>query len=110
MPFLKKHGGGIKYADGFFVHTFTKLLPPEKYFDEHPEYFAEVDGARLREKTQLCLSNPEVLELVTARVLDELRKQPDAGIFSVSQDDNYNGCTCERCRAINEAEAACRAR
>lgn len=106
VPFLKKHGGGVKYADGFFVHTFTKLLPPEKYFDAHPEYYAEVDGVRLREKTQLCLSNPEVLELVTARVLDELRKQPDAGIFSVSQDDNYNGCTCERCRAVNKAEGS----
>lgn len=105
-PLTEKHGGGVKYADGFFVHTMTKLLPPETYFDEHPEYYAEVNGKRLRENTQLCLSNPDVLGLVTARVLEELRRQPEAGLFSVSQDDNYNACTCGKCRAVNEEEGS----
>lgn len=103
---VEKYGGGVGYADGYFVHTFTKLLPPDRYFEEHPEYYAEIDGVRIREKTQLCLSNPEVLELVKTRVLEELRKQPDATLFSVSQDDNYHGCTCPKCRAIDEAEGS----
>ena len=98
--------GGVGYAEGFFVHTFTKLLPPDIYFDEHPEYYAEIGGRRQREKTQLCLSNPDVLELVKARVLEELRAQPESRLFSVSQDDNYNGCTCEKCRAFDEAEGS----
>ena len=101
-----KHGGGVAYAKGFFVHTFTKLLPPDVYFDEHPEYYAEIGGIRQREKTQLCLSNPDVLELVKRRVLDELRAQPEATLFSVSQDDNYNGCTCDACRAFDESEGS----
>ena len=104
--FPEKFGGGVGYADGFFVHTFTKLLPPDIYFEEHPEYYAEIGGRRIREKTQLCLSNPDVLELVKARVLEELRKQPTATLFSVSQDDNYNGCTCPKCRAVDEAEGS----
>lgn len=104
MP--RKFGGGVGYADGFFVHTFTKLLPPEVYFDEHPEYYSEIGGQRIREKTQLCLSNPDVLKLVKQRVLEELRAQPEATLFSVSQDDNYNGCTCETCRAVDEAEGS----
>ena len=29
-------GGGIGYAGPHFVHTFDLLLPPEKYFAEHP--------------------------------------------------------------------------
>ena len=99
-------GGGVGYADGFFVHTFTKLLPPDVYFEAHPEYYSEINGQRIREKTQLCLSNPDVLELVKQRVLEELRKQPDSMLFSVSQDDNYNGCTCEKCRAVDEAEGS----
>ena len=103
---IPKYGGGVGYADGYFVHTFTKLLPPEKYFDEHPEYYAEIRGERIREKTQLCLSNPDVLELVKARVLEELRAQPESRLFSVSQDDNYNGCTCEKCRAFDEEEGS----
>lgn len=105
-PLGERHGGGFRYADGFFVHTLTKLLPPEVYFDRHPEYFAEVGGKRLRDKTQLCLTNPRVLELVTQQVLRELRKQSDAAVFSVSQADNYNGCTCARCRAVDEAEGS----
>jgi len=28
----------------WFVHTFTRLLPPEKYYAEHPEYFALIGG------------------------------------------------------------------
>ena len=103
---VEKYGGGVGYADGYFVHTFTKLLPPDQYFDEHPEYYSEINGERIREKTQICLSNPEVLKLVTERVLEELRKQPDATLFSVSQDDNYNGCTCEKCRAIDQEEGS----
>lgn len=103
---VPKYGGGVSYARGFFVHTFTKLLPPDVYFDDHPEYYAEIDGRRQREKTQLCLSNPDVLELVKRRVLEELRAQPEAKLFSVSQDDNYNGCTCGACRAFDEQEGS----
>lgn len=103
---VEKFGGGVGYALGYFVHTFTRLLPPDIYFDEHPEYYAEINGQRIREKTQLCLSNPEVLELVKKRVLEELRKQPDSMLFSVSQDDNYNGCTCPKCRAVDEEEGS----
>lgn len=106
VPFEAQHGGSVRYADGFFVHTVTKLLPPDQYFDEHPEYYALRDGERLREKTQLCLSNPEVVSLVIERVKEELRRQPDATIFSVSQDDNYNVCTCDKCRAIDEEEGS----
>ena len=103
---VEKFGGGVGYALGYFVHTFTRLLPPDVYFDEHPEYYAEINGQRIREKTQLCLSNPDVLKLVKQRVLEELRKQPDSMLFSVSQDDNYNGCTCEKCRAVDEEEGS----
>ena len=73
------------------MHTFCRhLLRPEEYFDTHPEYFAEIGGKRIREKTQLCLTNPDVLRLVTEQVLEDIRSQPDARIFSLSQDDNYN--------------------
>ena len=46
---------------GMWVHTFNALAPPEIYFDEHPEYFSMVEGKRI--PRQLCLTNPDVLEL-----------------------------------------------
>ena len=49
----EKHGGPVcrfgKHMGS--CHTFSFLLPPKKYFAEHPEYFAMRDGKReLREK------------------------------------------------------------
>ena len=41
-----RHGGRVRFADGFFVHTFARLVPPEKYFAKHPEYFSLVNGKR----------------------------------------------------------------
>ena len=32
-------GGHMDYG-GLFVHTHAALLPPDKYFKDHPEYFA----------------------------------------------------------------------
>ena len=103
----EKYGGRVEYGKPYFVHTFCRnLLPPEEYFDEHPEYYSEINGVRIKEKTQLCLTNPEVLKLVTEHVLSDIRRQPDARIFSLSQEDNYNGCTCAKCRALDEYEGS----
>ena len=41
---------------GMWVHTFNELVPPQLYYQAHPEWFAMVKGKRL--PTQLCLSNP----------------------------------------------------
>ncbi len=103
----EKYGGRMEYGRPYFVHTFCRnLLKPEDYFDEHPEYYAEIDGERIREKTQLCMTNPDVLRLVTEQVLNDIRSQPNAKIFSLSQEDNYNGCTCAKCRELDEYEGS----
>ena len=52
-------GGKVKYYP--FVHSFDELVPPAKYFKEHPEYFSLIDGRRRGERGQLCLTNPDVL-------------------------------------------------
>lgn len=89
---------------GLFVHTFQTLIPPEKYFEKHPEYFALRGNIRVPE--QLCLSNPDVLKIV----IDELRKRiaenPDAKIWSVSQNDNYSFCQCKDCSKIDSIEGS----
>lgn len=87
-------------------HTFQKIIPPEKYFDRHPEYFAEVRGKRLRVQSQPCLSNPDVIRIATRFVLDRVRKNPAVRYFGVSQNDWDGHCTCEKCRALDEAEGS----
>lgn len=102
----EKHGGKVRFGNGMFVHTFNTLLPPEKYFDEHPEYFAEVNGQRLKERTQLCCTNPDVVRIVTEEVKKRIAADPDAFVYSVSQNDWDNHCECAACQALAEKEGS----
>ncbi len=95
-------GGKLKYYP--FVHSFYELLPPEKYFAQHPEYYSLIDGKRRHERGQLCLANPDVLRIATAQVEQWIQDRPDTTIFSVSQNDWEGWCECDRCRRIEEEE------
>ncbi len=94
-------GAGDSLSYNGFVHTFGSLLPKEKYFEEHPEYFAFYNGER--HDDQPCLSNPEVLKIVTEEVLSRLREDPQH-ITSVSLNDTLNYCCCPECAKIDAEE------
>jgi hypothetical protein len=89
---------------GMWVHTFHALVPPDVYFDDHPEYYSLVNGKRI--PTQLCLTNPEVLKVTVQNLRKKIAQNPEATYWSVSQNDNRNYCTCENCRAIDEQEGS----
>ncbi|NUQ64121.1 MAG: DUF4838 domain-containing protein [Pirellulales bacterium] len=105
-----RRGGNVAFADGFFVHTFEQLVPPEKYFAEHPEYFAMIEGKRVKQQrqlsAQLCCTNPQVIQICIEAVREAMRAQPSATVFSVSQNDSYdaNYCQCPQCQALAEQE------
>ncbi len=84
---------------GSFVHTFNKLIAPEKDFDEHPEFFSLNGNNRLKDG-QLCLSNPELLNTIKENLSVEIEKHPDKKYWSVSQNDCYNFCECSNCQAL----------
>ena len=90
------------------AHTFHRLVPVETYGKDHPEYFAIRDGKRVTEgRTQLCLTNPDVLRIATGVVLDRIRANPKCIYFGVSQEDGLKGpCQCDACRAIDEVEGS----
>lgn len=85
---------------GLFVHTFKDLVPVSEYFDSHPEWFSEMNGRRVRDG-QLCLSNPEVFEVLCKNLEAKIKENPDKKIWSVSQNDNYSSCQCENCRRLD---------
>lgn len=97
---------GGSYITYPFVHTFYQLVPPEKYFRAHPEYFAEVGGVRKGEEAQLCLTNPGVVKVATATVFGWISEHPEANVFSVDQNDGYGYCECRNCKALDEAEGS----
>lgn len=102
-------GSGIFYAGPHFVHTFEHLVPASEYFDEHPEYFSEINGQRTAKHlySQLCLSNPDVLQICIDKVKEWLRANPEAKIVSVSQNDSFvieSYCTCSECSKVDREE------
>ncbi len=97
-----EYGGGVRIIN--FVHSFYKYLPPDKYFADHPDWYSEIDGKRKHERAQLCLTNEAMIQELTKNVLETLRKNPGAKMIDVSQNDWYGFCTCEKCKAIDDAE------
>lgn len=91
-----------------YVHSSAKLVPPDKYYAEHPEYFSLIGGKRtnLTVHGQLCLTNPDVLKIATAEVMKWIKENPDVPIFDVSQNDGNGACECENCMAIVNAEGS----
>ena len=81
-------------------HTMGQFVTPKEFYDTHPEYFSLRDGKRLSTYAQLCLSNPEVLELCKTRLMKVIREHPGFRIYSLSQNDNQLFCQCEKCQAI----------
>ena len=106
--FEEKYGGNPYRFGGRLgsCHTFDQLLPQDKYFDAHPEYFSMIDGKRVRGKTQLCLTNPDVLRIVTSNVLERIRQDPGAKFYGVSQEDNNMYCRCPACKAVDDEEGS----
>lgn len=98
---------GGSYITYPFAHTAMQLVPSEKYFATHPEYFAEVKGKRLPGKhIQLCLTNPDVLKIATTQVFNWIKEHPEANVFSVDQSDGEGNCECMHCKAIDDREGS----
>ena len=99
-------GGKTKWYN--FHHSFSDLINPNEYFDTHPEYFSEIDGVRVKEHTELCLSNEDVFELCLKRVKQWIKDNPECKVFSVAQDEWMGhfirmACECKDCKAFDDA-------
>lgn len=88
------------------AHTFRRLVPPEKYYQDHPEYFALVQGQRTQfagvHRNQLCTSNPEVIATVIANIRTLREREPDWDVVSLFPNDGLGFCECAACRSQDE--------
>lgn len=99
----KAKGGRLKWFN--FHHSFCDLVSESEYFEEHPEYYSEVDGKRVK-NSQLCLTNPEVLKAAEKTLRKWIEANPECTVFSVAQNDNRLRCTCPECTALEEEEGS----
>jgi hypothetical protein len=78
-------------------HTYHRAIPMEKYYEEHPEYFALIGGERVR-RDQYCISNPEVQELLYKDLIEWLDMGYDT--VGLGQPDGFQPCQCESCKEL----------
>ena len=107
------HLGGIT-GRKLINHSFQRQIPTRIYGKDHPEYYALIDGKRrakvpldedgIGTGTQPCLTNPDVLRIITEAVLHEIKASPELANVSVSQNDNHSYCRCAKCAAIDKRE------
>ena len=84
-----------------YVHTFFSAVPPEKYARRHPEYYSYRKGqGRVIHGGQLCLTNPDVIDLLTEFALEKMA-EPTVRIVDLSQMDHANPCECADCEKMD---------
>lgn len=98
-----KYGGTLTYS--LWDATLITLVP-KSLFAEHPEYFA-MDENGNRHTDHVCMTNPDVLELVVKNCRDIMTNATNGSKFiHIGQDDNINYCHCENCEALYEKYGA----
>lgn len=101
-------GGEMQWSPPASCHSIFHLIPPEKYFHDHPEWWALKDGKRTHRDARgitadYCLSNPELLDAAIREIRSYLKQAPESRLISVQEGDNTLGvCECEPCRALHE--------
>lgn len=91
-------------------HSFSTLIPAEKYFDQHPDWWPLVSGKRQRptqphsHSTQLCTTNPDMVQELIRNLIAVLDQEPGVQIIALSPNDGGGFCECERCRALDEPD------
>ncbi len=102
-----KYGGTVEAG---MDHAHSRIIPPAKYLEKHPEYFALVNGKRGNPGTgrtpQLCLGNPELQEIFAQNVIKQAKEKPQAISISVDPDDGTQRerrmCACTLCLAMDD--------
>jgi hypothetical protein len=98
LPLRVKHGFQIEFGGG---HNLNSLyMPANKYFNEHPDFYCQIDGKRRPGSidNQLCFTNPKMTEAFTGELFEKIKAAPDCvNAFNVMIEDNWNVCECNEC-------------
>lgn len=91
--------GGAEHYWG--THSMSVFVSAKDYFAAHPEYFSQRNGRRVN-NGQLCLSNSKVIEILTEKLLKQIKETPNFWCYDLSQNDNDLYCECRNCRAMEQ--------
>jgi len=80
--------------------TVTRLTPPEKYFESHPNIYAIGKNGE-RDKEMLCLTEPEAVKISAQTICETFRANPEQFTFGFGPPDGSPMCYCARCQKSN---------
>ncbi len=99
-------------------HTLPKYLPNDEkgtsgfgwirnlkvnLWKEHPEYFTLNHAGKRIPDHQYCMSNPELRKLLSHRILETMKRNPQCNLFDVSgRDTPGRFCHCANCLALEK--------
>ncbi len=98
---------GIEVESGH--HNFDYWIPFDKYYKEHPDFFAVVNGKRIKPRKdesdlllskQICTTNPELRREIVKNIVEYCRKNPEVKTVSLIPNDGFGWCECESCSAF----------
>lgn len=87
------------------IHSMHQVAHHNDYFETHPEYFRMAGGRRTPHAstpahTNLCWSNPEVIELAVEAARNHFQQGPQYHTFPLAVQDSAAFCECEECVAL----------
>jgi hypothetical protein len=96
-----RYGGRPYYK---YSHSYPDLFPPDKYFKEHPEYYALRDGKRDSSRGfNLCLGNPELQKVFAEKIIALAKAHPEWDSFALEPSDGGGkACQCPLCKAMDD--------
>jgi hypothetical protein len=116
-PMDSMYGGANTYGPPAHSHTVYMYIDKDKYFADHPDWYALVNGKRTAgyDVSQLDYTNDEMRAEFLRLLLDTIRKSradaiakqlPVPAIYAVDQGDANAWCECEKCAAIVAREGS----
>ncbi|MHB0946685.1 MAG: DUF4838 domain-containing protein [Sedimentisphaerales bacterium] len=90
-------------------HAFFTVLPPEKYFEQHPEWYSLINGKRTASPTDhasLCLTNKEMRRQYAIDTIAETKNDSTASYACIGAPDDSGYpflCQCADCTAFEKA-------
>jgi len=99
------NGACCYYPAGFdSVHTWYKIIPNDRYFEKHPEWYSLLGGKRVPADVhgrQLCVTAPGLADEFAANVIRIFDDDPACRLMSISPNDGYGWCQCPACTDLD---------
>lgn len=85
-------------------HAYDRIIPAETYFEVHPEWFPLIGGKRVPSRIsygQLCVTAEGLADEFARNVIALFDADPNCRVVSISPNDGFGWCECERCLGLD---------